>query len=379
MRRGLILGAVALLTAAAVAATLGGRAASSSAQALPCDGLPLGFMAPITGVVSFIGTEQLHWAQYSLDKFNKANGTTFTLSQWDTHDLEPALAALGATRLSADKTVFGVVGPAGSQEVRAAGPVFKKSGMPFLSMSATNADLTSGKYPTFFRVVGSDTQQATQDALFMIRRLKVKKVFIVDDQEVYSTGIANVAGNVLRSRGVQVQRESVSQKATDFSSLVSKISSDTDVVFLPWQVAANAQLFYRQMVEQGKKQPIFGSDGLDSGDFTAPGRYISSFARDIRGLKGTAAVIREYEDRYGKNWGTFGPPSYVSVQVLLTAMKKACADKKSSRAEVLKNVRTTRLPPTILGLPVRFDGKGQNVFAKFYIYRITGNKRTLVG
>ena len=31
------------------------------------------------------------------------------------------------------------------------------------------------------------------------------------------------------------------------------------------------QLFYRQMVEQGKRAKIFGSDGLDSGDFTAPG------------------------------------------------------------------------------------------------------------
>jgi ABC-type branched-subunit amino acid transport system substrate-binding protein len=184
---------------------------------------------------------------------------------------------------------------------------------------------------------------------------------------------------VLRKSGVEVQRESVSQKVTDFSSVVSKISSDTDVVFLPWQVAANAQLFYRQMVEQGKQAKIFGSDGLDSGDFTAPGRYISSFARDIRGLGGTAAIIKGYEARYGKNWSTFGPPSYVSVQALLTAMKKACADKKSSRAEVLKDLRTTKLPATILGLPVQFDGKGQNKFAKFYIYRITGSKRALVG
>jgi branched-chain amino acid transport system substrate-binding protein len=371
---------LALIVAAAVfAATLGGRTTDSSAAGLPCDGLPLGFMAPITGFVSFIGTEQLHWAQYSLDKFNKENGTTFTLSQFDTHDLNPALAQLGATKLSADKTVFGTVGPAGSQEVAAAGPVFKKSGMPFLSPSSTAAALTSGKYPTFFRVVGSDNQQATGDALFMAKKLKAKKVFIVDDQESYSTGIADVAGNVLRSAGVAVQRESVSQKATDFSSLVSKISSDTDVVFLPWQVAANAQLFYQQMVEQGKKAKIFGSDGLDSGDFTAPGRYISTFARDIRGLPGTAKVIREYEDRYGKNWGSFGPPSYVSVQALLTAMKKSCNDKKSSRPEVLKNLRTTRLPNTILGLPVQFDAKGQNKFAKFYVYKITGSKKTLVG
>ena len=372
-------GLALVVLAAAIAATLGGRTTSSSAAGIPCDGLPLGFMGPITGFVSFLGTEQLHWAQYSIDRFNKANGTSFTLSQWDTHDLEPALAALGATRLSSDKTVFGVVGPAGSQEVRAAGPIFKKSGMPFLSPSATNADLTAGKYPTFFRVVGSDTQQGTVDAQFMARKLQAKKVFIVDDQTVYSTGLATVAGNVLRKSGVEVQRESVSQKVTDFSSVVSKISSDTDVVFLPWQVAANAQLFYRQMVEQGKQAKIFGSDGLDSGDFTAPGRYISSFARDIRGLGGTAAIIKGYEARYGKNWSTFGPPSYVSVQALLTAMKKACADKKSSRAEVLKDLRTTKLPATILGLPVQFDGKGQNKFAKFYIYRITGSKRALVG
>ena len=373
------IGLALVVMLAAMAATLGGRTAESSAQGIPCDGLPLGFMAPITGFVSFIGTEQLHWAQYSIDRFNKANGTSFTLSQWDTHDLDPKLAALGATKLSADKTVFGVVGPAGSQEVRGAGPIFKKSGMAFLSPSATNADLTAGKFPTFFRVVGSDNQQGTQDALFMVRKLKAKKVFIVDDQTVYSTGLANVAGNVLRKARVDVQRESVSQKVTDFSSLVSKISSDTSVVFLPWQVAKNAQLFYQQMVEQGKRAPIFGSDGLDSGDFSAPGRYISSFARDIRGLKGSAAVIKEYEDRYGKNWSTFGPPSYVSVQALLTAMKKACKDNKSSRAEVLKTLRTTKLPPTILGLPVQFDGKGQNKFAKFYIYKITGNKRVLVG
>ena len=373
------IGLVLIVAAAVFAATLGGRTTDSSAAGVPCDGLPLGFQAPITGFVSFIGTEQLHWAQYSLDTFNKENGTTFTLSQFDTQDLNPALAALGATKLSADKSVFGVVGPAGSQEVAAAGPVYKKSGMPFLSPSSTAAALTSGKYPTFFRVVGSDDQQGAQDALFMAKKLKAKKVFVVDEQTSYSVGLANVAGNVLRNAGVQVQRESVSQKATDFSSLVSKISSDTDVVFLPWQVAANAQLFYKQMVEQGKKAKIFGSDGLDSGDFTAPGRYISTFARDIRGLPGTAKVIREYERRYGKNWGSFGPPTYVAAQAMLTAMKKACKDKKSSRAEVLRNLRTTRLPNTILGLPVQFDAKGQNKFAKFYVYRVTGSKKTLVG
>ena len=73
-------------------------------------------------------------------------------------------------------------------------------------------------------------------------------------------------------------RNSVNQKVTDFSALVSKIGDEIDVVYLPWQIAANGQIFGQQMKEQGKKAVIFGSDGLDSGDFKIQGAYISAFA-----------------------------------------------------------------------------------------------------
>ena len=76
------------------------------------------------------------------------------------------------------------------------------------------------------------------------------------------------------------------------------------VVFLPWQVAANGQLFAEQMKEQGKGAKVFGSDGLDSGDFTSSGAYVSSFARDIHGLPGTAKVIAGYNKKYGTKWST---------------------------------------------------------------------------
>jgi branched-chain amino acid transport system substrate-binding protein len=272
-----------------------------------------------------------------------------------------------------------VLGPAGSQEVQAVGPIYKKAGLGFISMSATNATLTNGKIPTFFRVVGSDKSQATSDALFMLNKLHAKRVFIVDDQESYSTGIADTAGSVLKAHKVKVDRQSVGQKVTDFSSLVSKIADGTNVVFLPWQVAANAQLFYAQMKEQGKNAKIFGTDGTDSGDFKADGRYISSFARDIRGTPGTAGLIKTYESRYGNKWGTFGPPAYVAMQAVLSAMKTACKDKKTSRAEVLADLHKVKIGHTILGQPLSFDKHGDNPNAKFYVYQITGSKRTLVG
>jgi branched-chain amino acid transport system substrate-binding protein len=374
----LLLAVAALVTAAALAGRVVGTASASPAKALDCTGLPIGYMGPITGSVAFLGDEQLHWAQFSLDSFNKANGTSFTLSQVDTQ-LNPALAQTGATKLAADKSVLVVVGPAGSQEVQAVGPIYKKAGMAFVSMSATLATLTSGKYPTFFRVVGSDKTQATSDALFMVKKLHAKRVFIVDDQESYSTGIADTAGAVLKAHKVKVDRQSVGQKVTDFSSLVSKIADGTSVVFLPWQVAANAQLFYEQMKEQGKNAKIFGTDGTDSGDFKADGRYVSSFARDIRGTPGTAGLIKSYESRYGNKWGTFGPPTYVGMQAVLTAMKTACKDKKASRAEVLADMHKVKIAHTILGQPLSFDKHGDNPHAKFYVYQIKGSKRTLVG
>jgi branched-chain amino acid transport system substrate-binding protein len=351
----------------------------SASRMADCTSGQIGFLGPLTGPVAFLGKEQGNWAKYALDRFNAANGTHFTLKQGDTQ-LNPKLALTVGTKFAADSSLLVTTGPAGSQEVIAVGPLFKRKTLAYISASATNATLTQGKYPTFSRVVGSDTAQGRSDALFMVNKLKAKKVVIIDDQEAYSTGLAASATAVLKANKVSVQRESVNQKVTDFSSLVTKVPSDAKVVFLPWQVAANGQLFAEQMQEQGKTAKIFGSDGLDSGDFTATGAYVSSFARDIHGLPGTAAIIAGYNAKYGKKWSTFGPPSYMSVQVAATAYKASCADGKATRAELLKNIRAVKIPHSILGITVSFDKHGDVPAAKFYVSQIQSDgSHKLVG
>ena len=272
----------------------------------------------------------------------------------DTHDLEPALAALGATRLSSDKTVFGVVGPAGSQEVRAGGPVYKKSGMPFLSPSATNADLTSGS-PTFYRVVGSDDRQATVDALFMVRKLKAKKVFIVDDQTVYSTGLANVAGNVLRKANVQVQRQSVGQKVTDFSSLVSKISSDRTSSSCRGRWRRTRSSSTCRWSSRGRRRRS-RLGGLDSAISPLPGATSLVRARHPR-PQGQCLDHQGVRKRYGRTGYVWPAELRVCAGALDGDEEVVCGQERV--AEVLKNLRTTKLPATILALPVQFDGKGR--------------------
>jgi len=373
----LIVAGVSAASASAVQRSTSPTISANSVAA--CTSGQIGFLGPLTGPVAFLGAEQGNWAKYSLERFNAANGTHFTLKQGDTQ-LNPKLALTVGTKFAADNSLLVTVGPAGSQEVIAVGPLFKRKTMPYISASATNATLTQGKYPTFSRVVGSDTAQGRSDALFMVQKLKAKKVVIIDDQEAYSTGLAAAATAVLKANGVKVQRESVNQKVTDFSSLVTKVPSDAKVVFLPWQVAANGQLFAEQMLEQGKTAKIFGSDGLDSGDFTAKGAYVSSFARDIHGLPGTAAIIAGYNKKYGKKWSTFGPPSYISVQVAAMAYKAACADGSASRAELMRNIRAVKIPKSILGLTISFDKHGDVPAAKFYVSQIQSDgSHKLVG
>jgi branched-chain amino acid transport system substrate-binding protein len=347
---------------------------ATAAPSASCTGAKIGFMGPITGDAAFIGKEQLGFAKYAI---RKLGGGKIKLVEGDTQ-LDPAQASTVGTKFKADAGIVAVVGPAGSQEVLAVAPIFKKAErLPFISGSATRTSLTNGSIPNFFRVVPNDSVQAPSTAKYIRQILKAKNVFIVDDQTAYSKPLANGVQANLRAGGVKVTRNSVNQKVTDFSALVSKIGDDVNVVYLPWQIAANGQIFGQQMKEQGKKAVIFGSDGLDSGDFKIQGAYVSAFAPDIRGIKGNAAFIKGYGAKFVSN---FGPPIYVATNAAIVAIQKACADGTVTRTEVQKNLRTTFIPKTVLGGNLQFTAKGDVKGSKFYIFKLgSGGKKTLVG
>jgi len=376
-RKGAAVVGLLAIVSLAIAATALARVDAPAATAAPnvgCDNPRIGFQGPITGDAAFIGKEQLGFAQYAI---RKLGGGTIKLLQQDTQ-LDPAQASTTGTKLHADANVLAVVGPAGSQEVLAVAPIYRKAQrLPFISGSATRTSLTNGSIPNFFRVVPNDSVQAPTTAKYIRQVLKAKEVFIVDDQTAYSRPLANGVQANLKAGGVKVTRNSVNQKVTDFSSLVSKIGDGVDVVYLPWQIAANGQIFGQQMKEQGKSAIIVGSDGLDSGDFKIEGSYVVAFAPDIRGIKGNAAFIRGYGKKFVSN---FGPPMYVATQAAIAAIKKACADGNATRAEVQRQLKATFLPKIVLGGNLQFTARGDVKGAKFYIFKLgAGGKKTLVG
>src|SRR5205823_12452233 len=85
-----------------------------------CSGtVSIGMMAPITGPAGSIGSDQLHWAQFFVSHWNadSSNSPKLKLVQGDTQ-LDPSKASTAAQQFASNKSIVGIIGPAGSDEVR---------------------------------------------------------------------------------------------------------------------------------------------------------------------------------------------------------------------------------------------------------------------
>ena len=370
----LVVAAIAVAAAAAHTDGPARTAAPAAPAASKCGKtMYIGVAAPITGAASSIGVQQLHWAQYAVAKWNKSGAKPkFKIAQADTQLPNVAEAIKAAKTLASDKRVWAVAGPAGSQEVQDSFASYKAGGLAFISGSATRVSLTDGsRKGYFFRVVPNDGVQGPTVGKYIVNTLKAKNVYIIDDQETYSQGLADTVENYLKAHGVNPGRDSISQTASDFSSQIAKIPSNTQIVYIPWQLSAQAQAFGQQLKGAGKSAKLFGSDGLfDPSTFKITGAYDSFFPVNTASKDVTA-----YEKAHGGNGEFFGAPTAAAAGVAMLAVQKACADGKITRAEVRKDVASTTIPKaqSILGLTVHFTANGDLKGGSFGIYQIQSN------
>jgi branched-chain amino acid transport system substrate-binding protein len=378
--------AVAVLATAVVAASAqGGRNASTAAAAINCSKtMKIAYVTPLTGGAGFLGNEQLSWAKYAVKTLAPKLGLKIQLVTGDTPvEQGPAIAQSLAQKFVADKSVVGILGPSTSGAVAASSKTYAAAGLAHISASATRTSLTKGSEreatSAFFRVVPGDYIQGPSDANFMIKQLKVKKVVILDFQEPYSVGLADAVEQTLKAANVSTSRLSAPNTTTDYSAYVTKVPSDADIVFFPTQKPPDANTFAQQLLEQGKKAKVFGGDGSnDSAQFKVAGSYVSNFAPDITGFAADKALIDGWKkDNPGKNVGSFGPPSYGAVQVLLNAIKLTCAADHGvikQRKDVIAHVKQVKVKNWILGGRFQFSTKSNDPLnAKFYIFQIQSN------
>jgi branched-chain amino acid transport system substrate-binding protein len=362
-------------TSASTGTSTGSSGGKSCSAALAIEG-------PFTGPVAQVGLEQLHFAQAAIQVDNAQLGTKITLAQDDTQ-LTPSMATQKTQAIISSKAVA-AIGPAGSQEVQAVGPLFGRAGMAFISGSATLPSLAGSANPTFFRVVPDDNIQGPQDANYVIKHLHPKSVLVIDDDEAYSQGLAKTMDATFQKAGIKVDHETYNGTDTGatlanaLQSLVtSHVTSTTNVVMLPWQTAANAQTFGEDLQQQHKKAILFGTDGTNSpSQFKIPGSYVSNFGPDIS--ENPTALDKKLiaaAKKFGP-YGAFGVPTYEATDVAMRAIASVCKSGDTpSRSNVLAAIKKTKVAAADnpLGIPVAFQSDGDLVGSPGYLFKITSS------
>jgi branched-chain amino acid transport system substrate-binding protein len=371
---GLVAVLAALISVIVATAALGsGRTpARLAASSVKCGNkVNIGIAYPATGGVADLGATQFDWAKYAVKLWNASHKLKINLVQGDTQLTTNAAANISvAHTFVSNGQILAVTGPAGSQEVQDSNAIYAGGGLANVSGSATRIFLTRAEGGTaretklgfFYRTVPNDGQQGDRVASFIHQTLKFKHVYIIDDEEAYSQGLADQVQADLAKVGVNAGRNHVAQNVNDFSSLIAAIPSNTQIVYTPWQQAAEAQTFGQQLKASGKKAIMMGSDGIDvPGQFEIHGAYVSGFPVDFG-----SGVVKAFSKAHGGKPETFGLPTYTSVWVNATAIQMACkaGHGKTNRTAVRKDLLKVNLSAkqSVLGFPVKFLTKNKGKY-----------------
>jgi branched-chain amino acid transport system substrate-binding protein len=381
MRKRIALSSSLALVAACIAASAGvGSTASSAGKAATCTAT-IGDIVPATGVVAVLGSEQLHFAQLGIADFNRKYKTNITLIVGD-DQFQPAQTTTVAQQFVSNSKIVATVGPSTTDGINAAGAILTRAHLASVSPSATPADQnpTVHKYSAVFSVIAPESTEGRVAAKYLANPLHAKKVFVVDDQASFSIAFTKALKAQLTKDHIPFYSDSVSQAQTDFTSLVSKITPDTDYAFVAFGAPSKGQQLGKQLQEQGKKTVIFGADGLNSpSEFNIEGSYVMSFAPDIRQIPADKAIVKEATAKFG-HFTVYGGPSYAAAWVIASAIRSVCnSGKPVTRDNVLEAVKNTNLKTSVLGRPISFDKAGGLTGAKRYVFHIVHGKYVLVG
>ena len=222
-------GLVAAAAGSARGTSTAAPAAAAKTTAVSCSStMKIAFVTPLTGGAAFLGNEQLSWAKYAVKRLAPGLGLKIQLVIGDAPvEQGAAIAQTLAQKFVADSKVVGILGPSTSGSVAASSRTYFDAGLAHVSPSATRTTLTKGSpreaTPGFFRVVPGDYIQGPSDAKFMVDKLKVKRVVILDFQEPYSVGLADAVERALKAANVNTSRLSIANTVTDFSSFVTRV------------------------------------------------------------------------------------------------------------------------------------------------------------
>lgn len=301
-----------------------------AAEAGTCEDVAIGYFGALTGAAANLGINIRNGVQLAVDEFNEANDDCqVELEEYDSAG-DPNQATGLATQAIGDDAVIGVVGPAFSGESDTAGPIFAEGGLPTISASATNPELSENGWDTFHRVLGNDASQGPAAATYISDVLGSESVFVVDDASAYGAGLAQIVEEDLGD--AVVGTDTIQTGQTDFSATITAIrDSGADAVFFGGYYA-EAGLLVQQMRGAGVDAAFVVADGVkDPGFIEAAGDAAEGTIITCPCLppEEQQEFFTAFEEAFGTAPATYSAEAYDAANVMLEGIAEGNTDRES--------------------------------------------------
>lgn len=231
--------------------------------------IKIGMGAPLLGDYAMFGTDISEGVSLALAEDDGFMGWTYELVAEDTGGAPEGGAAV-ANKMVTDPTVVAIAGHIFSGSTDAAMPIYENAGLPMMSPSATNPDLTTKGSTVFNRLAFTDADQGKFAAGLLFNDLGFTKIAVMHDGGTYGQGLADVVQEEFESLGGEVVAyEGITIGEADYTAPLSAVAAAGPEAVYFGGYAAEAIVMMNQWAQSGLSGvQFFGCDGTFGLEFT---------------------------------------------------------------------------------------------------------------
>jgi branched-chain amino acid transport system substrate-binding protein len=345
----------------------------------------IGHVGPTSGGIAHLGKDNENGAKMAIDELN-AKGVTIggkkvKLELQAEDDAGDPKQGTAVAQKLVDSKVVGVIGHLNSGTSIPASKIYSDAGIPQISPSATNPKFTRQGFKTTFRVVADDVHLGGTLGRYAVKELKGKSIAVIDDRTAYGQGVAEEFSKAVKASGGTIaEAQFTTDKATDFTAILTQIKSKKpDVVFFGGMDAVAGPMI-RQMKQLGITAKFMGGDGICSselpklaGGAMADGQVVCAEAGGVEGSQkvGMDKFRDDYKKKFGIDVQVYAPYVYDAMNVLVAAMVKAGSSDPKVYLPVLAKTEGYK---GVTGT-ISFDEKGDVKNGALTLYTYKGEKR----
>ena len=306
--------------------------AATSAAPPATGNILVGEYGSMTGSEATFGQSTHNGIMLAVEEFNAAgglNGRQVELKSYDTQGKSQEAGTV-VTRLITEDKVVAVLGEVASSLSLAGGRVAQQFGVPMISPSSTNPQVTQIG-DMVFRVCFIDPYQGYVVAKFASENLKRAKVAVLYDQgQAYSKGLKDDFRKAFEALGGQIVTEQAYTGGDqDFSAQLGNIkAASPEAIFVPgyYTDVGNIALQARKL---GITATLLGGDGWDSPKLTEIGgaaiedSYFSNHYSHEEQRAEVQSFVQKFQAKYGVVPDGLAAMGYDAARLLFDAMKRS--------------------------------------------------------